>query len=53
MSVKVYAMTCGWVTMPMNSLLMGEDSQKSAGEMIEPFKRNRLLVLGVAPGSAP
>ena len=25
MSVKVYAMTCGWVTMPMNSLLMGEE----------------------------
>lgn len=29
------------------SLLMGEDAQKSAGEMIDTFKRNRLLVLGV------
>ena len=25
MTVKVYAMTCGWVTMPMNSLLEGEE----------------------------
>ncbi|HUT51162.1 MAG TPA: N-acyl homoserine lactonase family protein [Alphaproteobacteria bacterium] len=25
MSVQVYAMTCGWVTMPMNSLLSGEE----------------------------
>jgi glyoxylase-like metal-dependent hydrolase (beta-lactamase superfamily II) len=25
MTVKVYAMTCGWVTMPMNSLLSGEE----------------------------
>ena len=25
MSVRVYAMTCGWVTMPMNSLLSGEE----------------------------
>jgi hypothetical protein len=29
------------------SLLMGEEAQKSAGEMIETFKRNRLLMLGV------
>jgi hypothetical protein len=29
------------------SLLMGEDSQKTAAEMIDTFKRNRLLVLGV------
>jgi N-formylglutamate amidohydrolase len=29
------------------SLLMGEEAQKSAGEMIETFKRNRLRVLGV------
>lgn len=28
------------------SLLMGEESQKTAGQMIETFKRNRLLVLG-------
>ena len=28
------------------SLLMGEDAQKSAGEMIDIFKRNRMLVLG-------
>lgn len=28
------------------SLLMGPDSQKSAGEMIDTFKRNRMLVLG-------
>ena len=28
------------------SLLMGEDAQKSAGEMIEKFKQNRLRVLG-------
>lgn len=30
------------------SLLMGEEAQKSAGEMIDTFKRNRLLVLGVS-----
>ena len=29
------------------SLLMGADSQKSAGEMIDIFKRNRMIVLGV------
>ena len=29
------------------SLLMGAEAQKSAGEMIETFKRNRLRVLGV------
>lgn len=29
------------------SLLMGEDAQKTAAEMIDTFKRNRLLVLGV------
>ena len=29
------------------SLLMGEDAQKSAGQMIDTFKRNRLKVLGV------
>lgn len=29
------------------SLLMGEDAQKSAGQMIETFKRNRLKTLGV------
>lgn len=29
------------------SLLMGEEAEKSAGEMIETFKRNRLMVLGV------
>lgn len=29
------------------SLLMGDEAQKSAGEMIDTFKRNRLLVLGV------
>ena len=29
------------------SLLMGEEAQKSAGEMIDTFKRNRLRVLGV------
>ncbi len=31
------------------SLLMGEDAQKSAGEMIDIFKRNRMLVLGARP----
>lgn len=31
------------------SLLMGADAQKSAGEMIDLFKRNRMLGLGVAP----
>jgi hypothetical protein len=30
------------------SLLMGEESQKTAAEMIETFKRNRLLMLGVS-----
>lgn len=30
------------------SLLMGDAAQKSAGEMIDTFKRNRLLVLGIA-----
>ncbi|MEM7801213.1 MAG: hypothetical protein AAF633_18620 [Chloroflexota bacterium] len=30
------------------SLMMGEDSQKSAGQMIETFKRNRLRTLGVS-----
>lgn len=30
------------------SLLMGEDAQKTAAEMIDTFKRNRLLVLGVS-----
>ena len=30
------------------SLLMGDDSQKTAGQMIETFKQNRLLTLGVA-----
>lgn len=34
------------------SLLMGEDAQKTAGEMIETFKRNRLLMLGVAKKAA-
>jgi hypothetical protein len=29
------------------SLLMGEEAQKTAAEMIDTFKRNRLLVLGV------
>lgn len=29
------------------SLLMGESAQKTAAEMIDTFKRNRLLVLGV------
>ena len=29
------------------SLLMGEAAQKTAAEMIDTFKRNRLLVLGV------
>ena len=29
------------------SLLMGDEAQKSAGEMIDTFKRNRLLTLGV------
>jgi len=29
------------------SLLMGDDAQKSAGQMIDTFKRNRLLTLGV------
>lgn len=29
------------------SLLMGADAQKTAAEMIDTFKRNRLLVLGV------
>lgn len=33
------------------SLLMGESSQKTAAEMIDTFKRNRLLVLSV-PASA-
>lgn len=28
------------------SLLMGEEAQKSAGQMIETFKRNRLMMLG-------
>ena len=32
------------------SLLMGEDAQKSAGQMIETFKINRLAVLGVKRG---
>lgn len=31
------------------SLLMGEEAQKSAAEMIDTFKRNRLLTLGVRP----
>ena len=35
------------------SLLMGEDAQKSAGEMIEKFKQNRLKVLGVAASKKP
>ena len=30
------------------SLLMGEEAQTSAGDMIETFKRNRLITLGVA-----
>ena len=30
------------------SLLMGEAAEKSAGEMIETFKRNRLMVLGIS-----
>jgi hypothetical protein len=30
------------------SLLMGEAAQKTAAEMIDTFKRNRLLVLGVS-----
>ncbi len=29
------------------SLLMGEESEKTAAEMIDTFKRNRLMVLGV------
>ena len=29
------------------SLLMGEDAQKTAADMIDTFKRNRLLLLGV------
>jgi N-formylglutamate amidohydrolase len=29
------------------SLLMGDAAQKTAAEMIDTFKRNRLLVLGV------
>lgn len=32
------------------SLLMGEEAQKTAAEMIDTFKRNRLLVLGVSTG---
>jgi hypothetical protein len=32
------------------SLLMGEEAQKSAGQMIETFKQNRLAVLGVKRG---
>lgn len=30
------------------SLLMGDEAQKSAGEMIDMFKRNRLITLGVS-----
>jgi len=34
------------------SLLMGENAQKTAAEMIDTFKRNRMLVLGVPLGES-